>query len=298
MKNNLPILYDCIVIGAGPSGAQAAIYLLRANKKVLVIYKTGLGALSKAQKIENYYGIDIITGRELDQIGKQKIKTLGADMLDAEVVGVQEDYKNNEFFVATEFGGHYRAKTIIIAAGNETKPNDKYKILATSGVSYCALCDGFFYKNKKVALVGSGKFMANEYKHLLNVTSDITIFSNGVSLDENDIKNAKIVLESIKTIENNAKMTIKITLSNKKTMEFDGVFIAEGRVGATAFSKLLGVEMTSNGHIKVDENMQTNVVGIFACGDITGGIAQIAKAVSDGTIAGLGVIKYLDGNRG
>ena len=296
MKKNTKHIYDCLIIGAGPSGVQAAVYLLRANKKVLVVFKSGVGSLSKAQKIDNYYGVDEISGKELDKLGKEKIKKLGAELLDAEVVGIEKDYGEELFVVTTEFGDKFCSKAIIIAVGSQIKNNSSYQIKTTSGVSYCALCDGFFYKKKEIAIVGSGKFMLNEFKHLKNVTDNVTILSNGKFEDGFvELKNAKIVKEPIKTIEKGSKKAVKIKFEKSKELEFDGVFVAEGRLGATAFSKLLGIELGADGHLKVDKNMQTNILGVFACGDVVGGLAQISKAVSDGAAAGLGAIKYLEG---
>ena len=175
------MVYDCIVIGAGPSGAQAGIYISRANKKVLVLHSGKHGALMQAKQIENYYGIKSTSGNELYHAGIMQLKDLGARVIEGVVSSVYFDY-NLKLFKVSRSSDEYLSKTIIIATGRDKKKSFNYEITANNGVSYCALCDGFFYRNKKVAVIGNTEFALAEYKHLKDVTKDVTML-----LNQNDI---------------------------------------------------------------------------------------------------------------
>ena len=150
-------MYDIIIIGAGPAGISASLYAKRANMNVLVIYK-GTSNLENATKIENYYGFpDGITGQDLYNSGIMQAKNLGVDFRVSEVTSIE--YQQDCFNVKTP-ENEYNAKSVIISTGNKKlKPNIKgINEFEGKGISYCAICDGFFYRNKKVAVIGSGEF--------------------------------------------------------------------------------------------------------------------------------------------
>ena len=187
----------------------------------------------------------------------------------------------------------YFAKAIIIAIGTKkNKTNIKgVKELEGKGVSYCAICDGFFYKNRNVAVIGSGSYALSETNDLINIANKITILTNGEKAPEFRADNVEVVDKKIEEIsgENRVK---EVRFTDGTTLETDGVFIAQGTAGSIELAKKIGL-MTNGDKIVVDQNMQTNINGIYACGDCTGGLLQVSKAVYEGTVAGLEVNKYL-----
>lgn len=292
MKNlfeYLKEMYDIIIIGAGPAGISASLYAKRANMNVLVIYK-GTSNLENATKIENYYGFpDGITGQDLYNSGIMQAKNLGVDFRVSEVTSIE--YQQDCFNVKTP-ENEYNAKSVIISTGNKKlKPNIKgINEFEGKGISYCAICDGIFYRNKKVAVIGSGEFAFSEAKMLSNVVKDITILTNGEQI-KSVRNNFKINTKKIKKIVGSEKVE-KIVFEDLTEIDIDGIFIALGEAGANDFAKTLGI-ITENDNIKVNENMETNVPGVFACGNITGGLLQVSKAVYEGSKAGLSAVKYV-----
>lgn len=292
MKNlfeYLKEMYDIIIIGAGPAGISASLYAKRANMNVLVIYK-GTSNLENATKIENYYGFpDGITGQDLYNSGIMQAKNLGVDFRVSEVTSIE--YQQDCFNVKTP-ENEYNAKSVIISTGNKKlKPNIKgINEFEGKGISYCAICDGFFYRDKMVVVIGSGEFAFSEAKMLSNVVKDITILTNGEQI-KSVRNNFKINTKKIKEIVGNEKVK-KIVFEDLTEIDIDGIFIALGEAGANDFAKTLGI-ITENDNIKVNENMETNVPGVFACGNITGGLLQVSKAVYEGSKAGLSAVKYV-----
>lgn len=287
-------MYDVIIIGAGPAGISASLYTKRANLNTLVIYKDN-SALEKAKKIENYYGFQNgIDGKKLYQDGIKQARELGVDLVEDEVIDIK--IENNLFKVQT-LREDYISKSLILATGNKkNKPNIKgIEKLEGKGISYCAICDGFFFKNKNVAVIGNGNYAISETRELFKIVKNVTILSNGNIAPEfradNVNKNSKRILE----IEGNEKVE-KIRFEDGTSLNIDGVFIAEGVAGSTEFAKKLGL-LTNNEKIIVDDNMQTSMKGLFACGDCIGGLYQISKAVYEGTKAGLSVINYIRGGK-
>ena len=283
-------MYDVIIIGGGPAGISAGLYTQRANKKTLIIYQEST-SLQKAAKIENYYGFeDGISGSNLYKTGIKQAQNIGIKTLKEEVIRVgiiQEGFE-----VVTD-KNIYFAKAIIIAIGTKkNKTNIKgVKELEGKGVSYCAICDGFFYKNRNVAVIGSGSYALSETNDLINIANKITILTNGEKAPEFRADNVEVVDKKIEEIsgENRVK---EVRFTDGTTLETDGVFIAQGTAGSIELAKKIGL-MTNGDKIVVDQNMQTNINGIYACGDCTGGLLQVSKAVYEGTIAGLEVNKYL-----
>jgi len=271
-------MYDCIIVGAGPAGITAGLYLKRANKNIIIVYY-GESNLEKASKIENYYGFENgISGSQLYANGIKQAQNLGIEMLEAEVTGIKRN-EEKLFEVLTE-KETITGKSVIIATGDKKVEPDiqGLKKFEGAGVSYCAICDGFFFRNKKLAVIGNGKFALEEANELKNVTDDITVLTN---------ENPKI-----KEITGSQKVE-KIIFEDGTEMNVDGIFVAMGVAGSLDFAKQLGI-ICKEGNIVVDENMKTNVDGVYAVGNIIGGIAQVSKAVYDGTKAGLAVINFIN----
>ena len=280
--------YDVIIIGAGPAGISASLYTQRANKKTLVLYEDPSG-LEKAKKIENYYGFEEgISGSELYEIGIKQAKNVGVTVKKEEVIKIEKTEK--EFLVKTT-QGEYLSKKVILATGNKrNKPKIKgIEKFEGKGVSYCAICDGFFYRNRSVAVLGNGDYAISETNDLINLAKNITILTNGQKAPEFRADNVKIETRGIKEIQGEDKVE-EIELEDGSKLPIEGVFVAQGVAGSTEFARKLGA-LTKHDKIIVDENMQTNVEGLYACGDCTGGVYQVAKAVYEGMIVGLQAIK-------
>ena len=273
-------MYDVIIIGAGPAGVTAGLYTKRANLNTAIIYKDE-SSLEKTELIENYYGFeDGVSGKELYEKGIEQAKNLNIDVKNEEVVNIQ--IVNDGFNVVTD-KAEYNAKTLIFATGNKKNtPKIKgIKELEGKGISYCAICDGFFYRNKNIAVLGSGK--------------EITILTNGEKAPEIRADNVKIDTRKIREVRGENKVE-EVEFEDNNKLKTEGIFVAQGVAGSSEFAKKLGI-ITKNDKIIVDENMKTNMKGIYACGDCTGGLLQISKAVYEGTKAGLEVIKYLRENK-
>lgn len=275
-----------VIIGQGPAGISAALYAVRGGADVTVI-ANGAGALARAGLIQNYYGFeDGISGRELIEAGVRQAEKLGVRMVRGELFGIE--YGEEGFAVKTS-AGTLDAGAAVIACGTQrnTPPIAGIDAFDGRGVSYCAVCDAFFFRGKKVGVVGSGAYAASEYEVLKGVIQDVTALTNGeapqFSLPCDTRKIAR--LEGGDALE-------RVVFEDGSAEAFDGLFIACGTAGAFELSRKLGLE-TANGKIVTDERRATNVPGIFAAGDCTAGMQQIAKAVCDGMIAGTEALKYL-----
>ena len=186
----------------------------------------------------------------------------------------------------------FETKAIIIATGNKKiKPNIKgINEYEGKGVSFCAICDGFFYKGKNVAIIGDGNFALSEAEILSNIAGNVKILTNGKDVrlgNEYEVDTRKI-----KEINGKEKLEF-VKFEDGKNLEVDGIFIAQGIAGGVNFAKKLGI-LTKSDNIAVNEDMETNIKGIFACGNLTGGLFQVSKAVYEGAKAGLGAVKFLN----
>ncbi len=286
-------MFDCIIVGAGPAGISASLYLARANKKVLVLYYNE-AQVEKAHKIDNYYGfVDGISGNDLYNNGIKQAINLGVDVLQEEVLDIKIDMDMH--YQVNTLNNQYTSKTLIIATGNKKlRPNIKGIIeFEGKGISYCAICDGFFYRKKKLAVLGASEYAISEANELNNITDDITILTNGEKL--NGSTKFNVIDKKIKEIKGDVKIR-NVEFEDGSTFEIDGLFIAIGSAGGIDFAKKLGL-MVENDNIVVDENMKTNIDGLYACGNITGGLLQVGKAVYEGSLAGLSAIKYINENK-
>lgn len=280
-------MYDVIVIGSGPAGITAAIYAKRRNLSILVISK-GNGALQKAEKIDNYYGFENgISGKELYENGIKQAKNLGIDFIEDEVINIEYI---NQFTVET-VNSKYEAKAVILATGvSRNVPNIKgIKEFEGKGVSYCAVCDSFFYKGKDVAVLGDGNYAIHEFETLKPVASSVTILTNGNAMVENRDSSIEVNNKKIREFRGNTKLE-EVEFEDNTIQYLNGVFIAMGTASSSDLARKIGARIENN-NIVVNENMETTVPGLFACGDCTGGLLQISKAVYEGAKAGLAVLK-------
>ncbi|HCC35227.1 MAG TPA: hypothetical protein DEQ02_06170, partial [Ruminococcaceae bacterium] len=275
---------DCIIIGQGPAGISAAMYVCRAGFSAAVI-RHGESALEKAHKIENYYGLQKpVSGRELLSIGERQAADFGAVFIEAEVTGLSG---MGPFEVHTE-NGEYIAKTLIIATG---KPHRKPPIgglaeLEGRGVSYCAVCDGFFYKGKTVGVLGAGAYAAAEASHLAGLCGVVIVYTNGEEPTADFPDGVKTDRREISRVTERGN-ALSLVFKNNEQEKLDGLFVAVGTASAVDFAAKLGI-ITKDGSIPTGDDQMTNVRGVFAAGDCTGGLCQVATAVGQGAAAGTG----------
>nr|WP_315020763.1 FAD-dependent oxidoreductase [uncultured Aminipila sp.] len=297
-----------IIIGNGPAGISAALYTIRAGIKTIVI-GNGLGSLGKADKIENFYGFEFpIPGSKLVETGIAQAKRLGAEIISEEVVGIStidnhsESTESKSTFSVRTDKNEYVSDAVILATGaSRTAPPIKgLKELEGQGVSYCAICDAFFYRNKDVAVLGSGEYALNEAKELLPIVNSVTLLTNGSEPTVCFPKEINIEKHAISSLNPGAPNPLlggigsleSVTLNYQNKIKLDGIFVAYGTAGSSALAKKVGAFIEGN-KIIVNSEMSTNVPGLYAAGDCIGGLLQISKAVSDGAIAGTSVVKYL-----
>ncbi|TVP86658.1 MAG: hypothetical protein EA375_00475 [Acholeplasmataceae bacterium] len=277
-----------IIVGHGPAGISAAIYLKRAGITPLVIGKDA-GALKDYQDpVENYYGFSSpVMGSFLIDSGVQQAKRLGIKVMHDAVLKIT---LKNDLFVLDTLQTQVQAKTVLLATGKTRKALDVsgFSSFKGKGISLCAMCDGYFYRGKRIAVVGSGRYMQSELSELAHLTDQITIFTDGKPL-EVDV-NHPVIESPIVRIGGDDR--VRFVETQEGVHQIDGVFVAIGAPSSIAFASLLGIA-TSNGNVDVDEHFMTNIPGLFAAGDIVGGKLQIAKAVYDGMLAADGIRAYL-----
>ena len=287
-------MYDIIIIGAGPAGLTAAIYALRANKKVLVLEaKTYGGQIVNASNIENYPGIKSISGFDFSTNLYNQVKDLGGEIKIETVININDKKE------VTTNKDKYNTKAIIIATGsNNRKLNiDKEEDFIGKGVSYCATCDGAFYKDKDVMVVGGGNTALEDSLYLSNIVNKVYLVHRrdefrGESKFVEEIKtkdNIELVLNStIKSI-NGLDILESVDVIDKDNnitnIKVNGLFIAIGQEPKNEIFKNI-INIDSNGYIETNDGVHTNIDGIYVAGDCRNkDLRQLTTAVSDGSIA-------------
>ena len=295
---------DLLIIGAGPAGLTAAIYAQRSGLMTIVVEKSNIGGqVAITPVVENYPGFTKIGGKTLmDMMAQQAIEY--ADIREGEEVF--EIVKKDEVFEIKTNRTLYAAKAVLMTTGAESKklgvPGEKE--FQGKGVSYCAACDGYFFKDgKKVIVIGGGNTAATEALYLRNIGVDVTIAHRKDTLRAEMFLQQGLTDNHIPVLWNSVvkeihgeKFVTSVLLENTvdqshKTMQVDGVFIAIGYTPNNELAKNLGIETNEEGYIKVDPGHRTNIKGIYAAGDITGGIKQIVTAVSQGAVAAMSVFE-------
>ena len=281
-----------IIIGSGPAGVSAALYARRGGADVTVITK-GAGGLAAAEWVENYYGFaEPISGAELEQRGIAGAKRLGVRFETDEVLTILPAVEGKGFCIEAVRTA-YEADAVILAAGapRKTLPIKGLREFEGRGVSYCAICDAFFYRGKRVAVIGAGDYALHEAEILRPHAAQLSLLTNGEELALAVPDGIAVHTQRIVRIEGERRVQ-RIVFDDETVMDVDGIFMAIGTAGSMELARKLGVVL-SDGKIAVGKNMETNVPGVYAAGDCTGGLLQIAKAVYDGAEAGLSVIRYL-----
>lgn len=295
-------IYDVAVIGAGPAGMTAGLYCGRANLSTIIFGNIFDSQLAKAGDVENYPGFESIQGIELVERFNKHLGKYNVIQVPAFINRITP----GEIFTMVTDSGEFKTRSIIIATGSRYKqlniPGEKefnYK-----GVSYCAVCDGSFYKGKTVALIGHGDQAAKSALYLAGLCRDVVILSpkperESITYAEqlDSMPNIRIVLNTkILAIEGGQYVErIKYAIKGgaEETMKVDGVFI-EGGTPNSVLASEIGLQIDEKGNIEVNRpDMTTKIDGVFAAGDVTGGIHQISKAVGEGACAAVSAALYL-----
>ncbi len=301
-------MYDIIIIGAGTAGMTAAIYARRAGKKVLVLEATTYGGqIINTQSIDNYPAEPNISGYDFATKIYNQVKEFGTEIVFEKAI----DIKNyGEYKEVVTTNNTYKAKTIILATGAENRKLglENEEELVGKGVSYCATCDGAFFRGKDVAVVGGGNVALEEALYLTDIAQHVYLIHrrdtfradqklidsikeiNNIELilNSNVVKiNGKDSLENIEIVDKN---------NNTKVLDIDCLFIAVGRIPENQnFAKLINLD--DKGYVISDENCNTNISGIFVAGDDrVKQVRQLVTAAADGAVSATEVIKYLNNN--
>lgn len=298
-------MFDTIIIGCGPSGMTAALYLLRANKSVLLLEKEGIGGqIAKSPRLENYPSIPSISGSEFADKLFSQIQDLGAEFEFAEALEIQ---KEGDTYIVKTDGDVYSARSVILANGCKHRKLglEREEELTGHGISYCATCDGAFFRDQNVVVIGDAN-SALQYaialseicKHVQIMTLFDRYFADPI-LVKRVQENPKISVEhewSAIRFEGNKDLT-GVTFQNTKTKEIQtipcqGCFIAIGQIPHNdAYASFVDL---NRGFIVTDENMATKTPGLFACGDTrVKNVRQVATAIGDGANAAMNCLAYL-----
>ncbi len=303
-------MYDVIIVGSGPAGLAAAIYAARAKLKMLVLEKAPMsgGQIINTYEVDNYPGIPQINGFDLAVKFREHCEKLGAEFLEGEAVSFELEGEIKK--VILDDNRQFQTKTIILAMGTIWRklgvPGED--TFAGKGISYCATCDGAFFKNKTVAVVGGGDVAAEDAIFLARLCKKVYLIHR-----RGELRAAKVLVEALKTFPNvellfhktveeiiGEEIVTQVKLKNlleDKTEELavDGIFIAVGSLPDTkAFQGVLS--MDDNGYLEAEEDCKTNVAGVFAAGDVrTKILRQVVTAAADGATAITGVEHYLNG---
>ena len=280
---------NIVIVGSGPAGVSAALYAVRAGADTTVLTR-GSGALDRADAIENYYGFaQPISGAELERRSVENARRLGVKFVQAEVVGLTY---TDRLTVETA-GKDYPADAVILATGaSRAVPRiPGLAGLEGHGVSFCAACDAFFYRSRDVAVLGSGEYALHEVQALLPVVKSVTLLTNGAPLTADFPTEVTVCPQAVEAVLGETVVT-GVQLSGGVQLPVSGVFVALGVAGSTALARKIGAEVDGN-RIVVDARMQTTVPGLYAAGDCTGGLLQVAKAVYEGAQAGTEAAKAL-----
>jgi len=291
---------DVLIIGSGPAGIQAAIHAARKKVSVIMTGRPSASALSGTH-IENYFGIaGTSDGSELIRTGLEQAKSFGCTLLEENIITAERD--GDIFRFTTENDNVIDARAVIIATGvTRNRLNVKgEKELFGKGVSYCASCDCNFYKGRRAVITGGDTEAAVSAELMTRYASETYWIYPGFTASDNVIRKARdagavIINESIVSIEGTDKVE-KVILSSGKEILTDGVFIELGARSAADLAMDIDVMPEMDDTIKVDQNCAASVKGVFACGDITGGPKQLAKAVGQGCVAGISAASFVKEN--
>ncbi len=287
-------MYDVIIIGKGPAGLSAALYTVRSNMRTLIIGRND-SKLLKADKVDNYFGFaQTISGRQLLDAGDMQVKRLGAEIMLDEVISIDR----NDFFRVSTATDSFMCKSILLATGQPQKVIRIENLVKFegNGVSYCSTCDGFFYNNLKVGVLGNRDYAIHEAMELMTYTMDITIYTNGKQLEvsgkhTDNVKMFKVETRKILKLDG-ADFLQRLDFADGTSDIIDGIFVASESASSVDFARKLGI-LTEANMVATDTNQQTNLEGVFAAGDCASSLKQISVAVGQGALAGKAISEYV-----
>lgn len=302
-------MYDILIVGAGPAGMTAAIYGQRGGKKTIVFDKLSYGGqVINTAEVANYPGIPNMTGLDFAEKTYNQMKDLGAEMSYEEISEIKDADKSIKTVITTS-GKEYQCKAIIIATGSSPRPlgvenEERFK---GAGISYCATCDGAFFRNKTVAVCGGGNTALEDAEVLSDIAEKVYLIHrrDEFRADATNVKrvkgkkNVELVLDSVVTAINGERFIQSLEVQNKNTEEkrelkIDGLFVAIGQMPENDIFKDI-VKLNKAGYIEAGEDCLTGTDGIFVAGDCrTKKVRQITTAVSDGAIAALAAIEHIN----
>lgn len=299
------MIYDIIIIGGGPAGLSAAIYASRALKKTLIIEKSVFGGqITQASKVENYPGFEEVSGMDLGEKMADQAKKLGVENIYGEVTQIK---KNEETFTVTVGQKEYLSKVVIYATGASPRKlhvDNEAKLLG-SGISYCATCDGAFFKEKTVCVIGGGNTAIDDALYLANLCKKVYVIHRRDSFRGEPVKvsllkekeNVEFILNAtVKSVdgENFVESITLLENMQERKIKVDGVFVAIGHVPNTQLLEDF-VPLTPNGYIITNYDLETSVTGFYAAGDVREKkVRQLTTATNDGTIAAIMACEYLN----
>ena len=299
-------MYDIIIIGGGPAGLTAALYACRANKSVLVIEKASFGGqITYSPRVENIPGFLDVTGNEFAEKLVEQVLAQNAEVECAQVLKITD---NGEFKTVLTDSGEFTSKAVIVATGAKHRllGLEREEEFIGEGISFCAVCDGAFYENKTVAVIGGGNSALQEAILLSDLAQKVYVVQNldfftGEEKLVNQLKskdNVEIILgtvvESILGNEEFEGIVIRNNSNETSELKLDGMFVAIGLVPQNEeFSDLINLD--ERGYVTAGEDCRTNANGIFVAGDCrTKSIRQVTTAVGDGAVAALAACEYID----
>lgn len=296
--------YDVSIIGSGPAGFSAAIYAKRANLSAIVIEKEyeGTGQIAESGRVDNYLGLPGISGYDLGEAFREHAVKSGVSFLEQEVTGIKKEDPET-FQITLADGTSVESKTVIYAAGAIPRRADVpgEKEYAGRGVSYCAICDGSFYRGKTVAVLGGGDTAVDDAIYLAGLAEQVYVihrrkqFRAAAATVEKlkEKENVMFLLEhQVKAVTGTEKVT-GVVLEDGTSIAVDGVFVAYGSVPQTALLSDLAA-LDAAGYVKAEETGETSVKGLYVAGDVrTKKLRQVVTAVSDGANAATAVVEYL-----
>ena len=299
------MIYDIIIIGGGPAGLSAAIYASRALKKTLIIEKSVFGGqITQASKVENYPGFEEVSGMDLGEKIADQAKKLGVENIYGEVTQIK---KNEETFTVTVGQKEYLSKVVIYATGASPRKlhvDNETKLLG-AGISYCATCDGAFFKEKTVCVIGGGNTAIDDALYLANLCKKVYVIHRRDSFRGEPVKvsllkekeNVEFILNAtVKSVdgENFVESITLLENMQERKIKVDGVFVAIGHVPNTQLLEDF-VPLTPNGYIITNYDLETSVTGFYAAGDVREKkVRQLTTATNDGTIAAIMACEYLN----
>ena len=289
--------YDVIILGTGPAGLQAAIHAARKKVSVLVMGKETKSSLFHAH-VENFCCLFNVSGEDMLNVGRQQAKNFGTEMLEEDVLKVLPDPPG--FKIVTESGLELQAKSLIIATGTTRNKLGVVgeKELLGRGVSYCVECDANFYKGEDVAVVGNASAAASGALTMLGYAETVHLICDKLevtdALKEQLIQSDVVLHDNSKVIEIFGDNSVEaVKLEDGSSIPVSGAFIELGAKGVMELATHLGVQLDDEmKYIQTNKKMETNVAGVFAAGDICGPPWQMAKAVGEGCVAGIGAASY------